>query len=200
MPDITFVIPYRDREEHLALFVPHLHNHLQYFDFSYKVVVVEQEQGKPFNRAKLLNIGALCEPAACYVFHDVDMLPVEVNYLPCKSIAQLAGSTVQRNGYLGGVTMFRHMAFIESGGYHNDYFSRAEDNEMRFNLRRLGMAVEERHGAFQLQEHERGVLFDRVLWAKAQLPRIIQDQLTNCNYAVLSDTKKTGYRHIQVSI
>lgn len=200
MHDISFIVPYRDREEHLRLFIPHLHQHLQYFDFTYKVIVVEQEPGKAFNRAKLLNVGALESPASWYVFHDVDMLPIEVNYSPCKSLAQLASSMIQRTDYLGGVTMFRHSTFLQSGGYHNEYFHRAEDNEMRFNLKRLRIPVEERHGTFELQDHPRFANFDKMLWEKAQRPRITQDQLSVCNYSVLSDIMKPGYRHIITSI
>ena len=53
----TIIIPYRDREKHLTELLNHLHPFLQAQNLSYQIIVIEQEQGKPFNRAKLFNIG-----------------------------------------------------------------------------------------------------------------------------------------------
>lgn len=200
MPDISFIVPYRNRETHLNVFILHITEYLKKADFTWQICIIEQEEGKPFNRAKLLNIGALEFQASWYVFHDVDMLPVEVDYSPCAYIKQLASSNIQRTDYLGGVTMFRHIALLEAGGYNNDYFHRAEDNEMRFNLKYMRLPVEEKHGTFELQDHQKAIAFDIQLWKKAQLPRITQDQLSICNYAVIKNISHKIYKHIVVSI
>lgn len=201
MRDTTFVIPYRDRQSHLDTFIPHLTRYLQNADFTWQIVVVEQDAGKPFNRGKLLNIGFIESESNYFVFHDVDMLPVTVDYSPCFGVKQLAGNRVQRVDFLGGVTMFQSATFYQCGGYHNDYFCRAEDNEMRFHLRRCKIPVHEKHGHFRTMNHARPLVeFDKALWEKAKQPRIQTNQLMICNYAILSDKKEHGYRRLLVSI
>jgi len=68
----TFIIPYRNRKEHLQRLAPHL---LPIGE----VVVIEQADNRPFNRGKLLNIGfAIARETMDYcIFHDVDMIPID---------------------------------------------------------------------------------------------------------------------------
>jgi hypothetical protein len=201
--EVLAVVPYRDREEHLNMFIAHMQKYYPSID----LCVIEQTQGKPFNRAKLLNIGYLQnQNYKKYIFHDVDMLPFAANYYLAKyhaaPVVQLASSNIQRIDYLGGVTRFTNHAFKASGGYNNEYFHRAEDNEMMFNLKRLGIRVLNKPGKYHYLQHERkGPEFDPALWAKAQQPRIIQNQLTVCQYEVIVNAKlNNGVRHIIAAI
>jgi beta-1,4-galactosyltransferase 1 len=194
------IVPYRNREEHLSRFIlewPKIYKDL-------KICVVEQVEGKPFNRGKLLNIGYLENPGySHYVFHDVDMLPIiggyTVNYK--WQVVQLAKSNIQAFDYLGGVTRFSKTAFERVGGYNNEYYHRAEDNEMMFNLKRLGISVTNKPYVYKVLDHERkGPEFDPALWQKAQLKRKEQNQLKLCRYTVIQ-TKEIGeVRHIVVRI
>ena len=61
----TIIIPYRDREEHLRELLGYLHPFLQAQNLSYRILVIEQIKGKPFNRAKLFNIG-VAEALVCF--------------------------------------------------------------------------------------------------------------------------------------
>jgi len=79
---LGIVVPFRDRQEHLASFLPHL---VAYFErdkadkhIDVRVLIVEQPQGLPFNRGLLINIGfAMPKPEIDYAcFHDVDYLPI----------------------------------------------------------------------------------------------------------------------------
>ena len=63
----TIIIPYRDREKHLTELLNHLHPFLQAQNLSYRIIVIEQEQGKPFNRAKLFNVGVAESQVFTYV-------------------------------------------------------------------------------------------------------------------------------------
>lgn len=199
---MTIIVPYRDRPQHLEQFIPHMRAYLP----ADRIVIVEQVDEKPFCRARLLNIGYLEYPDTHYVFHDIDMLPIDVDYEPNPGVTQLAGSKIQLRDYLGGVTMFDHDTFKRVGGYHNDYFHRAEDNELRFNLHRLKIPVLELHGRFKQLQHERKAPeFIAALWDKAQLPRDVQDQLGVCDYHVVAkdlvtDSKIGQYIHIKASI
>lgn len=194
---MTIIVPYRNRKDHLDQFIPHMRAYLP----DAKIVVVEQVEGKPFNRGKLINVGFKEICSTHFIAHDVDMLPIKVNYDQKPGVTQLASSDIQRYGYLGGVTMFDKETFERAGGYHNDYFHRAEDNEMNFNLHRLRIPVKYRTGEFHNLPHDRTYPeFDHELWEKAQRPREIQDQLQCCNYKVIKWYGTNIYIHITVEL
>lgn len=201
MKNSIIIVPYRDREEHLTTFLNYMRNG-KYKDIP--ICIVEQSIGKAFNRGKLLNIGYLeNHNYRNYIFHDVDMLPVDVSYAIKYTvpIVQLANSDIQLFDYLGGVTRFARVAFKKAGGYNNEYFHRAEDNEMMFNLKRLGMNVIRKPGKYTYMQHERkGPEFDPGLWEKAKKQRVIQDQLSVCNYEIVSNKFTDNVRHITVNL
>ena len=55
--DYIILIPYRNRNVHLEVFIEKVVPIFQKVLKSFKVVVVEQSEGKLFNRGSLLNIG-----------------------------------------------------------------------------------------------------------------------------------------------
>lgn len=178
MQHSCIIVPYRNRAEQLGAFIRHMS--------SCALLIIEQTDDKPFNRGKLLNIGFLNTDAEYIVMHDVDMLPINVDYSPSVGITQLASSRIQLSDYLGGVTMFDRATFQRLGGYHNDYFHRAEDNELMFQSKRKKVPIVNRFGTFKMQGHARPILeFDPVLWRKAQQPREIDDQLSCCEYTII---------------
>ena len=80
LPRVTMVVPFRDREDQLAVFLPYMHNFLQRQGLNYTIVVVNQLSKSKFNRAKLMNIGydqtmRECPECSCFIFHDVDLIP-----------------------------------------------------------------------------------------------------------------------------
>jgi hypothetical protein len=194
------IVPYRNRAAHLAQFLSHMS--INYPDLN--ICIVEQSNHLLFNRGKLLNIGFLENPGyRHYIFHDVDMLPIKVkyNFRNNATILQLARSEIQLFEYLGGVTRFGATTFKAIGGYHNDYFHRAEDNEMRFNIKRLRLDVIEKPQTFTMLNHERqGLEFNPALWHKAQQKRVIQNQLSCCNYTVQEIKEFGNVKHIVAAI
>ena len=91
MEFLSIIVPYRDRESHLQKFIPHMENSEFLSDLEFEILIVEQEEGKPFNRGKLLNVGAIESPkASYYCFHDVDMLPQVSDYSPISNPTHLA--------------------------------------------------------------------------------------------------------------
>lgn len=197
------IVPYRNRAAHLAQFL----SHMTIYYPQLPICIVEQYEHKPFNRAKLLNVGYLENRTIfdTYIMHDVDMLPgVNVDYSNSPfymTVEQLATSEIQKVDYLGGVTKFKQEAFYRSGGYHNDYYHRAEDNEMMFNLKRLGIKVIEKPKMFTMLEHTRkGPEFNPALWKKAQNKREIQNQLATCLYNVANIKQFGNVKHITVAI
>jgi hypothetical protein len=83
---LNIVVPYRNRESHLTRLLPHL---ALFFArdkadcaIPYRVMVVEQDNGLPFNRGALKNIGFLLgrDESDYTCFHDVDLLPIWADY------------------------------------------------------------------------------------------------------------------------
>lgn len=167
-----------------------------------KLYIIEQADDKPFNRAKLINVGFIeaGEPAF-FVSHDIDLLPLGVDYAPRIGVTQMATNPIQIRGYLSGCTMYDCRTFKIAGGYHNDYFHRAEDNEMMFNLIRLGIRVSYNIGKFKEIYHPRsGPEFIPYLWDKAQQPRKIHNQLAVCKYKLMKKKKIEGYHFLSVEL
>ncbi|KAG0433018.1 hypothetical protein HPB47_020293 [Ixodes persulcatus] len=74
---VAILIPYRNREEHLRVFLYNMHQLLPRQQIDYGIFVIEQEGNGKFNRAKLLNVGYLetRELYDCFILHDVDLIP-----------------------------------------------------------------------------------------------------------------------------
>lgn len=194
---LAIIVPYRNREEHLKVFIPYMKSYLP----GSEIIIIEQVDNKPFNRGKLLNVGTMHTMASHYVFHDIDLLPIAVSYKEREGVTQLCFSDIQPVGYLGGVTMFQWGVFVsDAEGYHNDYFHRAEDNEMMFNLKSKGIPILNRPGIFKTLPHTRtGPEFIPELWEKAQLPRT-KDMLKTCEYKLICKELKDGYTHLKVEL
>tara|TARA_B100000902_G_scaffold116890_1_gene117620 strand:- start:27463 stop:28851 length:1389 start_codon:yes stop_codon:yes gene_type:complete len=135
------VVPYRNRESHLKRFIPYIKNYLIENGIDFEIIVVEQDDKKPFNRGKLLNIGFELLESDCnyFVFHDVDMLPVDADYSyvdkPIHMATQLSNENyeLQFPSYFGGVTLFNRDDFKTINGYSNEYFGWGfEDDDLLY--------------------------------------------------------------------
>ena len=79
---VAIIVPYRNRDLHLRLFLNHMHTFLAPQLIEYSFYIVEQSADvADFNRAALLNIGsreALKDTDwNCFIFHDVDLVPLD---------------------------------------------------------------------------------------------------------------------------
>ncbi|XP_050309621.1 beta-1,4-galactosyltransferase 1 [Anthonomus grandis grandis] len=80
----AIIIPYRNRSEQLNIFLNYMHKFLQQQNIHYKIIVVEQNDTLPFNRAKMINFGAqyaLGLNYTCLILHDVDLIPLTTGNL-----------------------------------------------------------------------------------------------------------------------
>ena len=162
MKDLAIIVPYRDREEHLKQFIPYMKNYLTRKGFTFDFYVIEQEQGRPFNRGKLLNVGfdisSKKEKYKNFCFHDVDLLPVNVDYSHTEKPTHLSSEVEQfgwryppiLNGFeypniFGGITLFTEEIFKLVNGYNNDYWGwGAEDDDLLQRIRFKNMKEERR--------------------------------------------------------
>ncbi|CAH8562774.1 unnamed protein product [Schistosoma turkestanicum] len=76
---LAIIVPYRKRDEHLRVFVKHMHEFLRRQRLLYTIFVINQEGTTTFNRALLMNVGFIeshrITDFDCFIFHDVDLLP-----------------------------------------------------------------------------------------------------------------------------
>jgi hypothetical protein len=134
MHKLGVIVPFRNRHEHLHEFLNCISGYLISNNFHYEIIVVHQDNGKLFNRGMLLNIGFVeAEKRRCdyVIFHDVDMLPIDVDYsysdkpLHLSTNFEIEAGEKERtifDTYFGGVTMFPTEIFRKINGYSNKYW------------------------------------------------------------------------------
>lgn len=79
---LAIIICYRNREQHLKMFLDNIHPFLQKQQLDYTIFLVNQHGQDQFNRAALFNVGYVeamkLYPYDCFIFHDVDLLPEDL--------------------------------------------------------------------------------------------------------------------------
>lgn len=126
-------VPYRNREEHLKLFVPHISEYLTGKGIDFEIYIAHQNDDKLFNRGAMKNIAAewaFKEGCDYIVWHDIDMLPEEgCDYsYPDKHPVHIATKISQMDyklkyyEYFGGAVLFTKEQVQKTNGYSNDYW------------------------------------------------------------------------------
>lgn len=137
------IVPYRNRETHLKKFTSETEKYLKSKKIDFEIIIIEQADDKPFNRGKLLNVGYIKSLGCDYiVFHDIDMLPIEVDYSYSEVPLHLAthfeleyekAKNLEFDDYFGGVTMMSNKNFENINGYSNLYWGWGfEDDDLLF--------------------------------------------------------------------
>ena len=176
-PRLGIVIPYRNRQLHLAKLLPHLisffqrdlrNSHIQPL-----IVVSEQADDGKFNRGFCCNLGfaALRDHCDYICFHDVDYLPMWADYSasafpsrivwwghhmrPLKADPAnqywLKGS---RTG-LGAVSVMDKAQYQAVNGYSNAYRGWGfEDTDLVARFALKGLPVQQRDGTFEPLDHD----------------------------------------------
>src|SRR5690606_8646077 len=203
--DLTIIVPYRNRERHLKMFIPHLST---LFGLQKKsgiqILIIEQADDKPFNRGKLLNIGSKFARNNTIVFHDVDMLPqYNVSYEPLPGATHLAGKASQFKyrmpypEYFGGVTMFEKSEFDKINGFSNDFWGwGCEDDDLYFRAKYFGVPIKFMPYRFQSLSHERKMnaeLYANNVSSLNNAEANLSSGLSNLNFTLLEKSiiKKT---------
>ncbi|WP_207461656.1 galactosyltransferase-related protein [Azospirillum sp. SYSU D00513] len=172
---LHIVVPYRDREAHLRLFLPRV---TAYFaalprPIDYRVTVVEQEAGLPFNRGALKNVGFLLgEGWSGYsCLHDVDYLPLEADYSRVEVPTPILGHGVEKRPVapgrsdrtvttdveqtMGGVLLMPNQVFRQIDGYSNQYWGWGyEDFDFSLRIRARNLPTGRRMGRFEPLDHD----------------------------------------------
>jgi hypothetical protein len=162
---LGIIIPYRDREPHLAEFLatvpPFLADVARRENIDARFLIVEQAPGKPFNRGALLNAGVkLLGDSVDYIcLHDVDTLPVDADYSWADQPSMIVvhglkfGADFARKLF-GGVVLIQRTQFVAANGFSNEYWGWGyEDVDLRERLWRCGFKTGHREGTFRSLPH-----------------------------------------------
>lgn len=215
MKDVCIIVPYRNREEHLKQFAPYMHEFLGKEGLTYDILIVEQTDKKPFNRAKLLNVGFDYAKGKYknYVFHDVDMLPIanKASYGAVSTpthyaaIVEQFGWSLAYQNYVGGVTAFDEESFTKINGFSNIYFGwGAEDDDLFRRCESKGIKFMRRHNMYASLNHDR--VIEKNLYSENLknlnecLTRIDNDGLNDLEYQILDDKIFEFYKKILIEI
>lgn len=150
----AIIVCYRNRTEHLQTFLYHIHSFLQKQNIHYKIYVIEQTNDNEFNRGKLFNIGyrevTMRSLAGCFIFHDVDLLPENINNIyGCTSCPRHMSSSINVFNYnlpyyriFGGAIAMTRRQFHEINGFSNMFYGwGGEDDDMYNRVQNGGYRV-----------------------------------------------------------
>jgi hypothetical protein len=177
MKRLSIVVPYRDREPHLRIFVQMVR---AYFardkvdrDIPYRALIIEQEPGLPFNRGALKNIGFVLgrDDSDYMCFHDVDYIPVWADYsysqIPVAIVWHGAESRPIRvshrdrgvrhdlSKFYGGAALTPNDLFAKVNGYTNANWGWGPDDlDLKHRFTAAGIEMGRRKGTFQPLDHD----------------------------------------------
>ena len=152
----ALVIPYRDRQQHLAVWLAHLHPILARQQRDYQVFLVDQVDTFPFNRGALLNAGVLearkLGEFNCFVLHDVDMVPeTDLAVYQCPPSGQILHMAVSvsrwryriaYNQYSGGIVLANNHTINKLNGFSNSFYGwGGEDDDFYCRLVRNNVTI-----------------------------------------------------------
>lgn len=151
---VAIIIPYRDRVSHLSVLLHHLHPILQRQQVDYTIFVVEQAGTGKFNRAMLMNVGALEAlrhyPFNCFIFHDVDLLlEDDRNLYTCPEQPRHMSIAIDNmkyrlpyNDIFGGVSAMTVEQFRTVNGFSNKFWGwGGEDDDMSNRIKHHGFFI-----------------------------------------------------------
>jgi beta-1,4-galactosyltransferase 1 len=224
MEKLAVIIPYRDRAEHLKEFLRIFPSKINVdkesqFCIPYHIFAIEQANHKPFNRAKLLNVGfTLTQTDFDYFcFHDVDMMPDKADYsypsIPthlATNVSQFrhwVGKGLAYPTYFGGVVLFNKQDFLKVNGYSNSYWGYgAEDDDLLCRILRNGLMWQRREGKFESLFHPSNARTVHHQNNNNRLLRILAGQeidasgLTNLDFSIKDQKKYSTYTFYSVDI
>jgi len=136
IPEIVFIIPYRDRKTQKFFFCKHMEYILE--NENYQIFFSHQDDKRPFNRGALKNIGFLAIKEMypdhykniTFVFHDIDTLPFD-KILDYKTKLGIVRHFYGFDHSLGGIFSINGSDFEETLGFPTLWGWGMEDSIMQ---------------------------------------------------------------------
>ncbi|KAL4715718.1 hypothetical protein ACJJTC_006297 [Scirpophaga incertulas] len=212
----AIIVPYRDRAEQLRGFLVYMHMFLQQQNIHYRIYIIEQVDSNPFNRAKLLNIGALTAIRAgypCLIFHDVDLLPLKpANLYACTKCPRHLSSSINKfrfvlpylNLYGGAIAMTTEQYKLINGMSNRYYGWGGEDDDLyaRLEIAKLKLCrFEPQTSKYHMLPHKtHPKRLRRQHLLKFARTRIHKDGLNSLQYTEVATVLHPLFTHIMVDL
>lgn len=154
VPKLAFIVPYRDRKEHLTFFSIYMKHVLSVYDpKDYIVRFVHQKDGRPFNRGGMKNIGFLAikneypndYQNITFVFNDVDTVPYDKNVIQYDTRPGIVKHFYGVQFALGGIFSIKGADFEKTNGFPNFWAWGGEDNYMQHRVLQSGLKIDRRN-------------------------------------------------------
>ncbi|KAI8518521.1 Beta-1,4-galactosyltransferase 3 [Branchiostoma belcheri] len=218
---VAVLIPYRDRREHLHIFLNHIHPILKRQLLDYGVYVIEQYGDEPmFCKGLLYNVGfsevLKNHSYDCFIFHDVDLLlEDDRNAYSCSASPRHLSVAIDKFNYtlpykqlFGGVTALSASHYQTLNGYSNLFCGwGGEDDDMYKRLVKKALKIsrpEKKVARYKMMRHEQTKLNpSRFSLLKTSQKRLPHDGLKNLhlmNYELASVHRYHLYTHIAVTV
>jgi len=143
----VILIPYRNRKEHLDYFLQNSWPLLKQNLPNSKLSIIEQEEGKLFNRGKILNVGfkEYMDKTNYFITHDVDVNPYEKTIHLYKIVPnnnEVVGIFSSPCMTLGGIIKISNEIIKKINGFPNNYWGwGVEDRALYNRAKHFGMNI-----------------------------------------------------------
>ena len=148
IPKKIFIVPYRNREAHKAVFLSHMKTLLK-DDKDYEILIIHQCDTRTFNRGAMKNIGFIYVKKKwpnnwqdiTLIFHDIDLMP----YKKLFRYETKRGIIKHYYGFkfaLGGIFAIKAYDFEKVKGFPNYWGWGFEDNKIQDDLKKLGGKID----------------------------------------------------------
>jgi hypothetical protein len=152
IPQIIFVVPYRNRPQHKFFFSNYITSILKNSDINYEIYFSHQCDARSFNRGATKNIGFLAVKNKypndyqniTFVFNDIDTLPFS-NIFDYQTIH---GNVKHFYGFkyaLGGIVALTGADFEATNGYPNFWGWGMEDNVLQKRCEAIKLQIDRSH-------------------------------------------------------
>ena len=143
IPEKIFVVPYRDRKQHKAIFLHYMKYILE--DENYEIYFVEQNDKRHFNRGALKNIGFMQGKEnypnhyrnITFIFHDIDLIPYKKGLFSYKANIKEAYHYYGFDFLLGGIVAMKGEDIERINGFPNYWAWGWEDNAIASRFQKI---------------------------------------------------------------
>ena len=152
IPELVFIVPYRDREQQYMFFRNHMKSILSDID-RYRILYIHQKDDRTFNRGAIKNIGFLYVKETyplhykdiTLVFNDIDTMPFTKNFFDYKTKPGVVKHFYGFNFALGGIVSINASDFENVNGFPNLWSWGYEDNELHNRCLKNGLQIDRTH-------------------------------------------------------
>ena len=147
IPDIVFIVPYRDRQPHRFAFTSIMKTIVK--DLNCKIIFSHQKDNRPFNRGAMKNTGFIYIKNTypehykniTFVFHDIDVLPWRKDQFSYQTSMGIINHFYGFKRGLGGIFAIKGKDFEELNGFPNYWSWGLEDNVLKWRANKLGKKI-----------------------------------------------------------